>query len=120
MSKPIVPHNTSLNTKWAMKNLIDWYNDHNKRNPENPCPEEITLSSCSAEKLKEWLCVYVAETRSHSGDQYLPATLYSLLSGILRHMRKENSSHPNFLNCLQTVNHLIISFIHLHFFYFHH
>ena len=59
MSKPIVPHNTSLNTKWAMKNLTDWYNDYNKRNPENPCPEEIILPFCSAEKLNEWLCVYV-------------------------------------------------------------
>ena len=83
-----------------MKNLTDCYiynyNDYNKRNPENPCPEEIVLPNCSAEKLNECLCMYVAETRSHSGDQYPPATLFSLLSGMPQHMRKENPSYPKF------------------------
>ena len=98
MSKPIVPHNTSLDTKWAMKNLADWYNDYNKRNPENPCPGEIILPNCSAEKFNKWFCVYLAETtcRSHSEDQYQPATLFSLLSAILQYMRKENPSYPKF------------------------
>ena len=51
-----------------------------------------------AEVLNKWLCVYVAETRSCSGEAYPPATVHSLLSGILRHMRSQNPMYPNFLD----------------------
>ena len=55
------------------------------------------MPKCSAELLDKWLPVYVMETRNKSGDPYPPKTIYSLLTGILRHMTTENPSYPNFL-----------------------
>ena len=98
MMKAKIPKNTDINTCWAMKNFTDWLSDYNLRNPESVCPEEVILPSCPAETLNKWLCVYAVETRSQSGEPYPPASLYSLLSGILRHMRSENPTYPNFLN----------------------
>ncbi len=40
----------------------------------------------------------MAETISCTGESYPPATVYSLLSGILRHMRSQNPTFPNFLD----------------------
>ena len=96
--KAKIPKNTDINTRWAMKNFTDWLSDYNLRNPESVCPEEVILPSCPAETLNKWLCVYAVETRSQSGEPYPPASLYSLLSGILRHMRSENPTYPNCLN----------------------
>ena len=98
MMKAKIPKNTDINTCWAMKNFTDWLSDYNLRNPKSVCPEEVILPSCPAETLNKWLCVYAVETRSQSGEPYPPASLYSLLSGILRHMRSENPTYPNFLN----------------------
>ena len=55
LSKRTVPQNTSLNTRWAMKNFTDWFHTYNLRNPDNACPEDLILPSCSAEKLKVFL-----------------------------------------------------------------
>lgn len=41
--------------------------------------------------------MYVAETQNKDGECYLPKTLYSLLTGILRCMTLENLRYPNFL-----------------------
>ena len=43
-------------------------------------------------------CVFVCETRTTSGECYPPKSIYSLLSGILRYMRSNNPSYPNFLD----------------------
>ena len=37
--------------------------------------------------LNNWLSAYIAETRKVNGDPYPPATLRSLLSSLLHHMR---------------------------------
>ena len=55
------------------------------------------MPSCSAETLGKWLPVYVTETRNKAGQPYPPKTVYSLLSGILRHMTIQNPNYPNFL-----------------------
>ena len=107
MMKAKIPKNTDINTRWAMKNFTDWLRDYNLRNPESVCPEEVILPSCPAETLNKWLCVYAVETRSQNREPYPPASLYSLLSGILRHMRSENPSdsvtfrYGNFYNVSQ-------------------
>ena len=98
LSKVQMPKNTSQSTRWAMKNFSDWFNGHNIKNPDDPCPNELLLPSCSVELLNKWLCVYVAETRSHSGEAYPPATVHSLLAGIYRHMKSENPAYPYFLD----------------------
>ena len=96
--KPIVPKNTSVSTRWAMKNLSDWYADYNTLNPEHPCPSEILSPLCKAEILNDWLCVFVTETRTKNGEMYPPGSIHSLLTGILRNMRENNPDYPNFLN----------------------
>ena len=42
--------------------------------------------------------MFVTETRTLNGENYPPRTLYSLLTGVLRHMRAQNPSYPNFLD----------------------
>ena len=90
--------NTEASTKWSMKNLTDWFNGYNSRNPDNKCPDDLLLPTCSVEVLNKWLCVYAAETRSHAGQEYPPATIHSLLSGIYRHMKAQNPMYPNFMD----------------------
>ena len=57
-----MPKNSELNSKWAMKNLADWVESYNTRNPDKPCPLEILSQCCSKSILNEWLCVYINET----------------------------------------------------------
>lgn len=85
MAKPQLPKNTVSSCKWAMCNLREWFADYNKRNPDNLCPEVFLTASCSKAILSKWLCVFVNETRSKSGDAYSPKSIYALLAGILRH-----------------------------------
>ena len=49
--------------KWAIKNLKEWYEDYNSRNPNEMCPEDILSHTCSKEVLDKWLCVFVNETQ---------------------------------------------------------
>ena len=98
MAKPQLPKNTVSSCKWAMCNFREWFADYNRRNPDNLCPDVLLTASCSKVILSKWLCVFVNETRSKSGDAYSPKSIYALLTGILRHMRLENSDYPNFLD----------------------
>ena len=47
--------------------------------------------------LSLWLSWYVVETRNAAGAPYPPATIYQLLSALLRSMRAENSTCKDFL-----------------------
>ena len=81
-SKPQVPKNTDVSTRWAMKNFTDWYQDYNARNPEEPCPKEVNSPKCSTAVLNRWL-VFLFQKQEM---QYPPSSLYLLLTGILWHM----------------------------------
>ena len=96
MTSYVMPKNSATSSRWALKNLSDWRQEHNNQNPEKPCPEEILSPSCNKALLNEWLCVYIAETISHSGEWYPPKTIHALLCGILREMQVKNSEYPNF------------------------
>ena len=98
MTKQSVPRNTEKSSKWAVKNLQEWYEDYNSRNPDERCPEEILSPVCSKQVLAKWLCVFVNETRSRTGDLYPPKTVQAILGGILRSMRIQNPEYPNFFN----------------------
>ena len=99
LKKPNPPLNTKRNTNWAVKNLETWWEWHNNSLEEDDevCPEIVITPKCSVELLDKWLPIYVMETRNKSGNPYPPKTIYSLLTGILRHMTTENPSYPNFL-----------------------
>ena len=91
------PKNTQVNTKWAMNNFEQWMQWHNCQDGSEACPDFVLSPECSPELINKWLSVYVCETRNKSGGDYPPKTLYSLLTGILRHMKSLNPSYPNFL-----------------------
>ena len=97
LSKAIVPKNTSAATRWAVRNFNEWFDDYNSRNEGNACPDIVLSPSCSPSLLNQWLRVFVTETRAQNGENYPPKTLYALLTGLLRHMRAQNPSYPNFL-----------------------
>uniref|UniRef100_A0A1X7TT57 DUF3504 domain-containing protein n=1 Tax=Amphimedon queenslandica TaxID=400682 RepID=A0A1X7TT57_AMPQE len=98
MAKTQMTKNTEKSSKWAMANFVEWFHEYNKRNEDATCPEEVITPSCSKDLLNKWLCVYISETRNKSGELYPPSTIQSLLSGILRYMRQENPSYPNFFS----------------------
>ena len=81
-----------------MKNLREWFEDYNVRNPLNKCPDDILSPFCSKESLNKWLCVYITETRNQKGEPYPPRSIYALLCGILHEMRMQNPNYVNFFN----------------------
>uniref|UniRef100_A0A1X7V8G3 Uncharacterized protein n=1 Tax=Amphimedon queenslandica TaxID=400682 RepID=A0A1X7V8G3_AMPQE len=98
MAKTQMTKNTEKSSKWAMANFVEWFHEYNKRNEDATCPKEVITPSCSKDLLNKWLCVYLSETRNKSGELYPPSTIQSLLSGMLRYMRQENPSYPNFFS----------------------
>jgi len=99
LKQPNSPLNTKRNMNWAVKSLQIWWEWCNSavEDRDELCLEIVVASKCTVELLNKWLPVYVIETRNKNGDPYPPKTLYSLLTGILRHMRTENLSYRNFL-----------------------
>ena len=53
-----MPKNTEASTKWSIKNFTDWFHGYNSRNPDNKCPDELLLPTCSVEVLNKWLCLH--------------------------------------------------------------
>ena len=48
--------------------------------------------------MNKWLARYIAETRREDGSPYPPKSLYSLLTGLMRHIRADATCEvPNFL-----------------------
>ena len=56
MSSYTMPKNSAVSSTWAIKNLSDWWEEHNDKNPNNLCPKELLSPNCSKEMLNEWLC----------------------------------------------------------------
>ena len=93
LSKPSAPKNTKTATKWALDNFYSWMRHRNNtaKTDVDKCPETI-LEDMDPKMLNKWLSAYIAETRKVNGDPYPPATLQSLLSGLLRHTRSVDES----------------------------
>jgi len=79
------PHNTAKSTEWAIKNFESWRLARNKHFPEEICPNNVFDDQTNPSK---WLCRYVSETRKANGAEYTPHSLYLLLAGLQRHLRK--------------------------------
>ena len=99
MSVPFVPRNTRKNNSWAYNNFMLWREERNLAFPEDPCPSGLLDTvPWNVEGLTHWLSRYACETRNKSGSKYPASTVYSLLSGLLRHMRSVDPDCPNFLD----------------------
>ena len=80
MTLPQVPNNTSANTRWAIKNFTDWFAAHNSdATDDDLCPEEVLSPPVPLICLID-CCVYLYQKL---GQECLPRTLYSILTGIL-------------------------------------
>ena len=63
----------------------------------NPVPE-IFQKPYDYTALSHWLALFVTEVRKIDGERYPPKSIYQLLYGILRFMRKQDAFAPNFLD----------------------
>ena len=79
------PVNTAKNNEWVYNNFESWRTARNKRFPKMQCPDDVFSSK---EVACEWLCKYITETRKGDGSEYTPRSLYLLLAGIQRYVRK--------------------------------
>ena len=93
-----VAENTERNTKWAVRNFEEWRVAYNATTLSGRnCPEDL-LQKADPKELNKWLARYIAETRREDGSQYPPKSLYSLLRGLLWHIRADSTCEaPNFL-----------------------
>ncbi len=101
LGKKYVPKNTATSTKWALGNFSSWRDSRNKRfstDASKVVPDHLLESTEDPATICKWLTLYIAETRKKDGTKYPPKTIYSLLSGLLRHTRAHNPQCPNFLD----------------------
>ena len=80
------PKNTTKSNEWAIRNFEAWRDARNKRFPEDLCPLDNLFDDKKV--ACQWLCRYVSETRKSDGAEYTPRSLYLLLAGLQRHLRK--------------------------------
>ena len=74
-----------------------WCRERNSK--ENLEPVPFDLFECSdPELLNKHFARFIVEVRKTNGENYPPATLYQLLSGLLRYMREVSPQCPNFLD----------------------
>ena len=93
LGKKFVPKNTVASTKWALANFNMWRQSRNKRfsgSSEKQVPGNSLEGTDDTATLCKWLTLYVAEMRKRDGSNYSPKTLYSLLTGLLRHSHAQN------------------------------
>ena len=89
------PVNTERSTTWAVKIFKDWRIARNTTVTTDLCPENIfTLED--SDIICQWLCKFVTKVRKTTGQEYTPHSLYLILSGLQRHVRK--------LRPLETIN----------------
>ena len=82
-----IPANTERCTSWAVKVFEEWRKARNSKFPTDLCPENIFTHEDS-KIICCWLCKFIAEVRKVTGKEYTPRSLYLILSGLQRHMRK--------------------------------
>ncbi len=81
-----------------MTNFEAWKSSRNAIHPEDQVPEDF-LQCTDPDTINNQLSKFIVETRKTNGAQYPPATLHSLLCGVLRCMRESNPvGCPNFLD----------------------
>jgi len=88
--------NTKKCTNWAVWVFTAWRQARNVTQ-EDRCPTDL-LENPFAGQLNYWLSRFVVEARRADGERYPSATLYQLLSGLLRYARSKSKRCPNFLD----------------------
>ena len=83
------PHNTEKNTEWVLRNFEEWRIARNHKYSEEQCGSSV-LTTANKTELCKWLCKFVSETCKGDGKEYTPRSIYLLLAGLQRHIRKLN------------------------------
>ena len=88
LSERHVRKSTEATTKWVLANFNAWRQGSNEAfacDPNQQVPSDLLQITEDSERLCKWLTLYVAETRKQNGSRYPSKTIYSLLTGLLRH-----------------------------------
>ena len=83
--------------RWAMNHLHRWLEDHNAHHPEDPVPVDLLKRHREPELLNKWLARYADEARRRDGKPYPATSVYFLLAALVRQMRSDDPTSPNFL-----------------------
>ena len=90
-----IPANTEKSITWAVRNFEEWRKSRNAKFPSDLCPELNCLAELEDRgQICEWFCKFLSETRKSNGEEYTPRSLYLILAGIQRHLRKLRPLDP--------------------------
>ena len=95
LSKGHVPANTEKCTVWAVGIYRQWRQSRGERGSGVP---DVFEKPYDCDRISHCLSLFVAEARKSNGQKYPPKSLYQILCGLSRYMRKDDPSCPNFLN----------------------
>ena len=87
MKDGMSPANTLKNNEWAMRTFEAWRSQRNKQFPTDKCPDNVFENKDTACK---WLCKFVVEVRKADGSEYTPRSIYLLLAGLQRSIRRSS------------------------------
>ena len=104
MLENAVPKSTRSVNKWAMKNFSEWQATRIKKKAleeESSCAvdtsqiQDLTtnVADMTAESLNFWLTKLLMEVCKVTGEHYPPRTVYSIVSGIQRHLEDCNGAN---------------------------
>ena len=79
------PHTTAQSTKWALNLWSEWSNNRITKHGDGPSMPPHLLSF---EKMNYWMSKFILEVRRKDGLEYPPNTLYCIVCGVMRHIRK--------------------------------
>ena len=79
------PKNTTKSNDWTLRNFRAWQVARNEKYPEDQCSDNVFKDKG---KACDWLCKFVCETRRADGQEYTPRSIYLLLNGLQRCIRK--------------------------------
>ena len=81
---------TGMEMKWAFQVFKAW---------QESCNEAIPcLLDMNYQQLNDWLSKFVCEARKQNGKPYSHATMYFILSGLVRYLRENDVFHYSFLD----------------------
>jgi hypothetical protein len=97
MLENAVPKSTRSVNKWAMKIVSEWQATRIKKKAieeESSCAVDtsqiqdltINVADMTAESLNLWLTKFIMGVCKDTGEHYPARTLYSIVSGIQRHL----------------------------------
>ena len=80
-----IPNSTARSTQWSVNLWKEWSSNRKKMGVEYPQTLPHLLDYAN---IDYWMCKFILEVRRQDGKEYPPNTLYQIVCGIMRHLRK--------------------------------